>query len=64
MSVKKPLKQGLDFFRDKQWNPIVRNRAGAIREGEKAMPACLRKCGFGVEVCDCGDYYRINYGHK
>lgn len=62
--MEKPVKSGLDYLRDNNWNPVTRNRAGAIREGIKRMPAELMACSFGVEVCDCGEYYRINYGHK
>lgn len=60
----KPVKHGFDFIRDKQWNPIIRNRKGAIREGERRKPAYLKWCNFIVEICDCGDYYRVNYGRK
>lgn len=62
--MNKPVKQGLDFVRDKNWNPIIRNREGAIREAQKIMPVYLRQYGFGAEVCDCGGYYRISYGRK
>jgi hypothetical protein len=60
----KPVKNGLDFLRDRNWHPITRTREGALKYAEKIMPEYLRRCGFGAEICDCGDYYRINYGHK
>ncbi len=59
---RKPVKSGLDYLRDEKWDPIRRNRAGAIREGSKRMPEYLKRYRFGVAVCDCGEYYRVIYG--
>jgi hypothetical protein len=62
--VKKPVKCGCDFVRGPDWNPVVRTRLGAAAMGMRTMPEDLRRLGFGVSVCDCGDYFRISYGRK
>jgi len=60
----KPIKEGIDYIVDKNWQKIITNRQGAMKIGVKTMPDNLRILGFGVEVADCDDYYRIIYGRK
>ena len=55
---------GLDFVRDSNWNPIVRDRKGAEAVGRKSIPADLKAMGFGVSVFEADDYYRISFGRK
>ena len=62
--MRKPIKSGEDFVRDSNWNPVIRDRSGAVSFGFRAMPPDLKAMGFGCSVCDCGDYYRISYGRK
>jgi len=58
---KKPLKEGLDFVRDRNWRPKVVTRKGAERLGWRLMDAALKRCGFVPVVCDCGDYFRVSF---
>jgi len=60
-NVRKPVKEGLDFVRDGNWNPVKRTRAGVIRLGWKIRDAVARKYGFVPVVCDCGDYFRLSF---
>jgi len=60
----KPLMGGLDFYRDANWNPIKRTKAGAKRLGDQRMDLDLKRVGFETIICDCGDYFRVNYGKK
>lgn len=60
----KQVKYGLDFLRNNSWQPISRNREGALKYAEKTMPTELQRLNFVAVVCDCGEYYRINYAHK
>lgn len=58
----KKVKCGEGFLVDKNWRPIVRQRAGAMAAGRRRMPADLKRMGFGVAVFEADDYYRVNYG--
>lgn len=61
-SERKPIKAGLDYLRDSDWQPIVATRAGAQRRADR-MAARSKPKGFwnGV-VVDCGAYWRIAIG--
>ena len=61
---KKPVKMGEDFLRDSEWRPVVATRAGAESKARRSMPGDLKRLGFGVASCDCGEYYRVSYGRK
>ena len=60
----KKVKCGEGFLVDKNWHPIVRERAGAMAAGRRCMPADLKRMGFGVAVFEADDYYRVSYGRK
>ena len=60
----KKVKCGEGFLVDKNWHPIVRDRAGAMAAGRRCMPADLKRMGFGVAVFEADDYYRVSYGRK
>ena len=62
--MRKPVKSGGDFLRDKDWNPKVLTRAGALRLGMRLRDAVARKYGFEPFICDCGEYFRLSYGRK
>jgi hypothetical protein len=62
--MRKTVKCGLDFVRDAKWNPVVRNRAGAMALGRRIMPGDLKAIGFGVAVFEADDYFRISFGRK
>lgn len=59
--MKKPVMAGGDYLRDKNWKPIIATREQAERIGWQKMAKDLKRCNFNVVICDCGDYYRINY---
>jgi len=59
---RKPVKEGLDFVRDGNWNPVTRTRAGVLRLGRRIIPKDLKAHGFVPAVCDCGDYFRLSFG--
>jgi len=59
---RKPVKEGLDFVRDADWNPVVRTRQGALALGRKMRGAFEKRYGFVPVVCDCGAYFRISFG--
>ena len=59
---RKPVMLGLGPMVDKDWNPIVRTRKGAIAAGRKAMPADLKKHGFDVAVWEGEEYFRVSFG--
>lgn len=58
----KLVKHGLDYVRDANWNPHRMTRETLMRYGKRTMPSDLKRLGFSVAVCDCGDYYRMSYG--
>lgn len=58
----RPLKIGCDYLRDKNWNRVVVTKKGALAITSKRMPAELARCGFVATICDCGGYWRGNYG--
>lgn len=58
------VKCGLDFIRDKNWNPVVRDRAGAAAVGRRTMSEDLKALGFSVAIFEAADYYRVSYGRK
>lgn len=58
---RKPVKEGLDFIRNSDWNPVERTRDGVIRLGWRLRDAIARKFGFVPVVCDCGDYFRLSF---
>jgi len=62
--MRKPVKCGLDFARNTDWSPVMRDIHGAESFGRKMMPSHLRSMGFGVAVFDAGEYFRISFGRK
>ena len=62
MNGRKPVKEGLDFVRDGNWNIIERTRKGTLSLGRLIMPKDLKAHGFHPTVCDCGDYFRLSFG--
>lgn len=58
--MKKRLLIGLGSVVDKNWNPVMvtRQRARALTKklADKSLPM------FAATVCDCGEYWRGNYG--
>lgn len=58
--MKKRLKIGMDYVVDKHWNPVVVNRAQALQITRKKQDRSLSM--FTANVCDCGEYWRGNYG--
>jgi len=59
LNPRKPVKSGCDYLRDKNWQPRVMTRKGALRFGARS-----EKHGFEAFICDCGDYFRLSYGRK
>lgn len=60
-----PVKSGLGFMVDKNWNPIMaRDREHAEKLGYKYQHSDSKKFGFMVSVFEADDYYRISYGRK
>ena len=64
LNPRKPVKSGCDYLRDKNWNPRVMTRAGALRFGARNRDATARRFNFEAFICDCGDYFRLSYGRK
>ena len=62
-SEKKPIICGLDYLRQKGWQPVIRHRAGAQRIADRmANKSSLRNAkGF---VCDTPNGYRVTVGSK
>lgn len=61
--MKKPLVDSNGaIIPDKNWRPVMRDREGALRFGEKHMPPYLRSAGFSVAVFETDEYIKINYG--
>ena len=55
----KPIMCGLDYLRDKRWQPIKRTPKGALI----LATGCLKQSkegGWTLSIIDCGAYYRIN----
>lgn len=59
---RKPVKEGLDFVRDANWNPIKRTRQGVIALGKRIIPKDLKAHGFVPCVWEGPDYFRLSFG--
>lgn len=57
----KKLVCGLGNVYDKKWNIVyANNRKEAL---SKAIKHCgnMAQSGFNIAICDCADYYRVNF---
>jgi hypothetical protein len=59
------LMMGLDYERDKNWQPKeFKDDAAIIRYAKRTMPEHLKRFGFGVALWNGPDYVRASYGRK
>ena len=61
----KPIKSGLGFIVDKNWNPIMaKSREEALKIGARYQSKESRRLGFKPALWEGEDYYRVSYGRK
>ena len=58
--TRKLVKSGLDYIRDKRWNPVKWTISQCMRYGNKKAIRTSPECFWHVCIADCGAYYRIS----